>query len=366
MKLTYEDAGVSIDRGDALIDRIQTFARATYSDQTIAGVGGFASLCALPAGYKKPVLVSGTDGVGTKLKVAFLTGEHRTVGIDLVAMCVNDILTCGAKPLFFLDYFATGKLDNDVAAQVIEGIANGCKEAGCSLLGGETAEMPGFYPDNEYDLAGFVVGVVDADAVLDGKHTEPGDVVLGIASSGLHSNGYSLARRVIFGAEPPLQSSASSASSAPSKAELDATLHRVVGERTLREWLLRPTRIYRRAVDHALPIPGLRSLAHITGGGLPGNLPRVVPSHLGVELKANSWPVPDIFSFLQQQGDIETAEMLRVFNMGIGMTAIVSPSQAGDLTQALQHAGEHVSVIGQVVTIDERPAHETGRVWFAA
>lgn len=331
--ITYKDSGVDVDAGDELVDRIKPFAARTRIPEVLSGVGGFAGLCSVPAGMKDPVLVSGTDGVGTKLKLAFLADRHDTVGIDLVAMCVNDVVTTGARPLFFLDYFATGTLDVERAAAVVQGIARGCEDAGCALLGGETAELPGFYAPGEYDLAGFSVGVVERSAIIDGKRVRAGDAVIGVASSGLHSNGYSLVRKVLLD---------------HAKLALDATPEGL-GE-PLVDALLRPTRIYARAVrallDAALDV---RALSHITGGGLPGNVPRVLPGDLGVELDASKWARPAIFDLVQRLGAVEEAEMRRAFNLGLGLVVVVPPDQASGALDALTQAGERASVIGRVI-----------------
>jgi phosphoribosylformylglycinamidine cyclo-ligase len=335
-KLSYRAAGVDIDAGDALVDRIKPFAARTRIPEVLGGVGGFAGLCALPSGLVDPVLVSGTDGVGTKLKLAFLADVHDTVGIDLVAMCVNDIVTCGARPLFFLDYFATGKLDVTRAADVIRGIAEGCTQAGCALLGGETAELPGFYADGEYDLAGFAVGVVERAKILDGRAVRVGDVVLGIASSGVHSNGYSLVRKAL------LERAGHKLAS-----HVDA-----LGE-TLGAALLRPTRIYAKSVQAALAAaPGaVHALSHITGGGLPGNVPRVLPDDLGVVVDPARWTRPAIFDLVQRAGDVDEDEMRRTFNLGLGLVAVVDAGHAEAVRAAFIAAGEVATVIGEVVAM---------------
>ena len=332
MGITYKDAGVDVDAGDELVERIKPFAARTRIPEVLAGVGGFAGLCALPGGMREPILVSGTDGVGTKLKLAFLADRHDTVGIDLVAMCVNDVVTTGARPLFFLDYFATGKLDVERAAAVVQGIARGCEEAGCALLGGETAELPGFYADGEYDLAGFAVGVVEKSEIVDGRNVRPGDTVIGVASSGLHSNGYSLVRKVLLDqARLPL---------AESPAGLDEPLV---------DALLRPTRIYARAVRALRQACPVRALSHITGGGLPGNVPRVLPDGLGVELDPRSWRRPPVFALLERHGEIGEHEMRRAFNLGLGLVAIVAAGDAAGAVQALEAAGETASIVGRVL-----------------
>ncbi len=334
MAVTYKDAGVDIDAGDALVDRIGPLAKRTRIPEVLADVGGFAGLCAVPGGMKEPVLVSGTDGVGTKLKVAFATGVHDTVGIDLVAMCVNDVVTAGARPLFFLDYFGTGKLEVGVAEAVIRGIAEGCVRAGCALLGGETAELPGMYAAGEYDLAGFAVGVVERSAILDGARTRTGDVVIGVASSGLHSNGYSLARHVI------------EAKMGLSMKDPLPGLGKTAGEA-----LLVPTRIYAKAVAALREACGddLHALSHITGGGLPGNVPRVLPDGLGVRLRLSTFERPAIFRLLQEHGPVEEAEMRRTFNLGVGLVAMVDAARVDAAIAALRGAGEEAWVLGEVI-----------------
>jgi phosphoribosylformylglycinamidine cyclo-ligase len=305
----------------------------------LGSIGGFAGLCSLPSDIEDPVLVSGTDGVGTKLKLAFELGRHDTIGIDLVAMCVNDIITVGARPLFFLDYFATSKLDVDQGEAVIKGIAEGCRQAECALLGGETAELPGFYATGEYDLAGFAVGVVSRKRIVDGESVRLGDLVVGVASSGLHSNGFSLARRVLFGGDAPLSVHDSSGSGVP-----------------LGEALLRPTRIYvgaaRLALDH-----GVHAMCHITGGGLPENLPRVTPKGLGIAIDPSAWTVDPVFTLIQERGGVADAEMRRTFNMGVGFVMVVNPQRAEALVDALSAAGERAFVMGEVV--------DREGVWFS-
>jgi phosphoribosylformylglycinamidine cyclo-ligase len=330
--LTYRDAGVDIDAGDELVRRIKPLAERTRIAEQLGGIGGFAGLCGLPAGMKEPVLVSGTDGVGTKLKLAFLANKHDSVGIDLVAMCVNDIATSGARPLFFLDYFASGKLDVDTAEQVVMGIAEGCKQAGCALLGGETAELPGFYAAGEYDLAGFAVGVVEKSAIIDGSKVKPGDVVLGVSSSGMHSNGYSLARKALL-----------------ETAGLELAQNVPELGEPLIDALLRPTRIYVKAIAAALSAGELRSLCHITGGGLPENLPRVLPPDVALELDSDSWQRPPIFGLIQRRAQVDDAEMYRTFNMGLGLVVCVPESDADAVSRAFEGAGETVQRIGRAV-----------------
>ncbi len=329
--LTYRDAGVDIEAADRLIDRIKPLAASTRTKLVIDDVGGFAGLCKLPNDIDDPVLVSGTDGVGTKLRLALDTGRHDTVGIDLVAMCVNDVITTGARPLFFLDYFATGKLNVEQAEAVISGIAQGCRQAGCALLGGETAELPGFYKEGDYDLAGFSVGVVARSRILDGKQVKEGDVLVGIASSGLHSNGYSLARKALVDGADGLP--------------LDAP---VQGYKAgLGEVLMTPTRIYASLVEHILP-HSPAALCHITGGGLPGNLPRVLPKELGVVIDRGAWHPPPIFDLIQRRGRVTDDEMLSTFNMGIGFVAVLAADRAAPLLDALHAAGEQCWSIGRV------------------
>ena len=337
--LTYRDAGVDIDAGDDLVKRIRPFAKKTLRPEVLAGIGGFGALCKIPAGYREPVLVSGTDGVGTKLKLAFELDRHDTIGIDLVAMSVNDILTQGAEPLFFLDYFACGKLDVATAAEVVKGIAAGCAQAGCALIGGETAEMPGMYPAGEYDLAGFAVGVVEKSKIIDGSTIAAGDAVLGLASSGAHSNGYSLIRRII----------------ARNKIDLSAR----VGGKPLSKLVLAPTRIYVKPVLQLMKKIPLKGLAHITGGGLLENLPRILPERLAARLVRGSWPQPPLFKWLQRQGNVADDEMLRVFNCGIGMVVVVAERHADAAMRTLRAAGENVWRIGAVHARTARAAQTT-------
>ena len=327
--LSYKDAGVDIDAGDALVERIKPLAKKTLREGVLSGLGGFGALFEVPKRYREPVLVSGTDGVGTKLKLAFEWAMHDTVGIDLVAMSVNDVLVQGAEPLFFLDYFACGKLDVDTAAAVVGGIARGCELAGCALIGGETAEMPGMYPPGEYDLAGFCVGAVEKSAILSGRDVAAGDVVLGLASSGVHSNGFSLVRKCIERAG----------------AALPATLD----GQPFRQAVMAPTRIYVKPVLAALGAPGgIKALAHITGGGLLENIPRVLPEGLAAHLRAGSWPRSELFAWLQATTGIDDTEMNRTFNNGIGMVVVVAPRQADACAQALRAAGEQVHEIGRI------------------
>ncbi len=329
--LTYSDAGVDIDAGNALVSAIKPLIAATKrsgADGSIGGFGGVFDIAA--AGYKDPLLVAANDGVGTKLKIAIDTGKHATIGIDLVAMCVNDLIVQGAEPLFFLDYFATGKLDDGVAQQVISGIAEGCKIAGCALTGGETAEMPGMYAEGDYDLAGFSVGAVERDALLPSNVTE-GDVLLGLASGGVHSNGYSLVRRIVE----------------RSGLEWDSDAPFASDYGTLGEALLAPTRIYVKPLLDALQTKtGVNALAHITGGGLSENLPRVLPDGIGATINLGAWRPPSVFTWLKSEGNVADDEMLRTFNCGIGMVAVVNAEHADEVTEALKNAGETVHTIG--------------------
>jgi phosphoribosylformylglycinamidine cyclo-ligase len=326
--LSYRSAGVDIDAGDALIEAIKPYARRTLRPEVLTGIGGFGAQVEISKKYREPVLVAGTDGVGTKLKLAFHLNRHDTVGIDLVAMSVNDVLVQGAEPLFFLDYFACGKLDLASATDVIKGVARGCELAGCALIGGETAEMPGMYPAGEYDLAGFAVGVVEKSAVIDGSAIVPGDAVLGLASSGAHSNGYSLIRAIIERAQPDLQ----------------ADFH----GRTLANALLEPTRIYVKPLLALMRAIKVKGLAHITGGGLVENIPRVLPQGMSAVLMKSSWPMPPLFDWLQRHGGVADAEMHRVFNCGIGMAIIVAEADVATAERMLSEAGERVYRIGRI------------------
>ena len=326
--LSYRDAGVDIDAGDALVEAIKPFAKRTMREGVLGGIGGFGALFEISKKYKEPVLVSGTDGVGTKLKLAFHLNRHDTVGIDLVAMSVNDILVQGAEPLFFLDYFACGKLDVKTATDVVKGVALGCEQAGCALIGGETAEMPSMYPDGEYDLAGFAVGAVEKSKLINGTTIVPGDVVLGLASSGIHSNGFSLVRKIIEVANPDLN------------ADLDG--------RSLADALMAPTRIYVKPLLALMDSMQVKGMAHITGGGLVENIPRVLQKHLTAVLKKEVWPMPPLFSWLQKHGNVADSEMHRVFNCGIGMVVIVSWENADAAMAQLKSAGETVYRIGEI------------------
>ena len=328
--LTYAQAGVDIDAGNALVERIKPAAKRTNRPGVMAGLGGFGALFDLKqAGYTDPVLVAATDGVGTKLRIAIDTGHVSGVGIDLVAMCVNDLVCQGAEPLFFLDYFATGKLDTETAAQVVEGIAEGCVRSGCALIGGETAEMPGMYGDGDFDLAGFAVGAMERGAALPDGVAE-GDVLLGVASSGVHSNGYSLVRKLVE----------------ISDLGWDAPCPWADG--TLGEALLAPTRLYVKPALEAVRGGGVHALAHITGGGLTENLPRVLPEDCGAEIDLNAWELPGVFAWLQQQGGIEAAEMLKTFNCGIGLVVVAAADQAENVATTLREQGETVVTLGKV------------------
>lgn len=327
--LTYRDAGVDIEAGESLVERIKPLVQKTQRPECLGNIGGFGGLFELPIDrYRRPVLVSGTDGVGTKLKLAVMLDRHDTIGIDLVAMCVNDVLVLGAEPLYFLDYFATGRLSPEHAQSVIAGIASGCETAGAALIGGETAEMPGMYSPGDYDLAGFCVGVVEKDQIIDGSHIRAGDQVLGLASSGLHSNGYSLARAVLE--------------------RSSATLGQPIGETTLGEALLAPTRIYVRPILALLKAVPIHGIAHITGGGLTGNIPRILPDNCDCRIDATAWPRPEIFQWLQSEGSIDDTEMLRTFNCGIGLVIIVSSDTAAQAHEMLKASGETVYRLGEV------------------
>jgi phosphoribosylformylglycinamidine cyclo-ligase len=331
MTLTYRDAGVDIDEGDRLVDLIKPLARLTLRPEVIAGIGGFGGLFALDVTrWKEPVLVSGTDGVGTKLKVAFAADRHSTVGVDLVAMCVNDVAVVGAEPLFFLDYFATGKLRAERGAEVVKGIAEGCRQAGCALIGGETAELPGFYGGGEYDLAGFAVGCVERSRIIDGRTVSPGDAVLGIASSGLHSNGYSLARKALLERHP-----------------LDWRPPELQGA-TIGEVLLEPTRIYAKDVLALTQQVTVKSLAHVTGGGLPGNVPRNLPGGTKAVLDARRWSRRPIFDLIQREGGVPRDEMYVTFNMGLGLVAVLSPSDVAAAQSLLAARGLDSWLVGGI------------------
>lgn len=333
-RATYKDAGVDIAAGNSFVNMIKPMVKATSRPEVLADIGGFGGLFSLnTAKYKNPVLVSGTDGVGTKLKMAFMADRHDTVGIDLVAMCVNDIIVQGAEPLFFLDYLATGKLLPEKAAEIIKGIAEGCKQAGCALIGGETAEMPGFYADEEYDLAGFTVGVVDRDLIIDGSCIGVGNRLIGIASSGLHSNGYSLARKLVFD---------------HMKLKIDSELPGT--GRSVADVMLTPTRIYVRSILNLLKDFSIKGIAHITGGGLLENVPRILPKGCVANIHLKSWERPVLFDILQSAGNVERDEMYRTFNMGIGMVLAVAENQAEDVIYRLNGLKEQAWIIGEVAT----------------
>jgi phosphoribosylformylglycinamidine cyclo-ligase len=325
--LSYRDAGVDIDAGNALVERIKPVAKRTLRPEVMGGLGGFGALCRIPAKYKKPVLVSGTDGVGTKLRLAMAHDRHDEIGIDLVAMCVNDLIVGGAEPLFFLDYYATGHLEVDTASRVVAGIGKGCELAGCALVGGETAEMPGMYHGGDYDLAGFCVGVVDEDRIIDGSRVQAGDVLIGLASSGPHSNGFSLIRRILEQADD-------------TRVEVDG--------RPLLDALLTPTRIYVKSLLALLEKIDVKAMAHITGGGLPENLPRVLPQGVSALVHESSWQWPEVFRWLQQQGQVEKAEMYRTFNCGVGMVLVVPAEQAESALAELAALGETAWRLGEM------------------
>ena len=326
--LSYKDAGVNIDAGNALVERIKGVSRRTARPEVMGGLGGFGALCEIPAGYKQPVLVSGTDGVGTKLRLAMDLGIHNTIGIDLVAMCVNDLVVAGAEPLFFLDYYATGALNVDTAADVVEGIGRGCELAGCALVGGETAEMPGMYEGEDYDLAGFCVGVVEKSAIIDGSGVARGDVLIGLGSSGPHSNGYSLIRKILEVS--------------------NADLQQALGDTTLAQALLQPTTIYVKSLLQLFRQVDVRALSHITGGGLLENLPRVLPDDCNAQIDTGSWQWPAVFQWLQAQGNVETVEMYRTFNCGVGMVLCVADQDKAAAISALTAAGHDAWEIGRI------------------
>jgi phosphoribosylformylglycinamidine cyclo-ligase len=326
--LSYKDAGVDIDAGNALVERIKGTVKATRRPEVLGGIGGFGALCRIPEGYKKPILVSGTDGVGTKLKLAMDLDHHDTIGIDLVAMCVNDLIVLGAEPLYFLDYYATGKLSVDIASRVVAGIGEGCQQANCALVGGETAEMPGMYQGEDYDLAGFCTGVVEEDRIIDGSKVAAGDVVIGLPSSGPHSNGYSLIRKVLD----------------VSKADVNEKL----GDKTLAAALLEPTRIYVKPLLALLKEQPVHAISHITGGGFWENLPRVLPDNLAVEIDATAWEMPEVFKWLQNAGNISDTEMLRTFNCGIGMVLVIPAESEIAVKDTLERLGESAITLGTI------------------
>ena len=334
--LTYVDAGVDIEKADHLVNTIKAIAHKTRISGVMGEIGGFGGLFSLNvANMESPVLVSSTDGVGTKLKIAFMMDKHDTVGIDLVAMCVNDVAVQGARPLFFLDYFATGKIEDRIVTDVVSGIGRGCQEARCALIGGETAEMPGFYRDNEYDLAGFTVGIVDNSKIVDGSEIRVGDRIIGIASSGVHSNGFSLVRKICFD---------------KLKLKVDQQIPEL--GKTLGEELLTPTRIYSETIQHLIRGLPIRGLAHITGGGLANNTLRIIPQACGIIFRRNSWDVPAVFHYLQKAGNVEEMEMLRVFNNGLGMIAVVPESGVQDVLARLNALQEKAYVVGEIVSRD--------------
>ena len=333
--ITYKDAGVDIEAGDELVERIKPFAKKTMRSEVLGGIGGFGSLFEVPKKYKEPILVSGTDGVGTKLKLAFELNKHDTVGIDLVAMSVNDILVQGAEPLFFLDYFACGKLDVETASQVIKGIAEGCAQSGCALVGGETAEMPDMYPEGEYDLAGFAVGVVEKSEIINGKTIQSGDAVIGLASSGAHSNGYSLIRKII----------------SKEKADFSGPFD----GKTLKDIVMEPTKLYVKSILKLKDTIQIKGMAHITGGGITENIPRILGEDLMAEIQSSSWPLPKLFQWLQEKGNIPKMELYRTFNCGIGMAIVIDQKDVAKAKQILKEFNETVYEIG---VIRQREANE--------
>ena len=332
--LSYKDAGVNIDAGNALVERIKNVSRRTSRPEVLGGLGGFGALCELPAGYREPVLVSGTDGVGTKLRLAMDLGIHDSIGIDLVAMCVNDLVVAGAEPLFFLDYYATGQLNVDTAAAVVEGIGRGCEMAGCALVGGETAEMPGMYTGEDYDLAGFCVGVVEKSAIIDGTGVTPGDSLIGLASSGPHSNGYSLIRKIL---------------------EVSgADLHQPLGNGSLAQALMMPTTIYVKALLTLFASTQVKALSHITGGGLLENLPRVLPEGCSAVIDSTSWEWPEVFRWLQSSGNVATTEMYRTFNCGVGMVICVAAEDTAEAIAVLDSTGHKAWELGRIAEGDKQ------------
>lgn len=345
--LSYKDAGVDIEAGDALVSRIKSVAKRTTRPEVMGGLGGFGALCKIPKGYESPVLVSGTDGVGTKLRLALNLNKHDTIGQDLVAMCVNDLLVCGAEPLFFLDYYATGHLNVDVAADVVTGIGKGCELAGCALVGGETAEMPGMYEGEDYDLAGFSVGVVEESRIIDGKSVKAGDVLIAIASSGAHSNGYSLLRKILD--------------------VKNVDLNQTIDGRTLSDVVMEPTRIYVKPILELYKNIKINAMAHITGGGLPGNLPRVLPNGAQAVVNESSWQWPELFTLLQKEGNVEQFEMYRTFNCGVGMVVVVDQSDAEQAITLLNEQGEKAWKLGHIQedAASVEGADEKVRVIFA-
>jgi phosphoribosylformylglycinamidine cyclo-ligase len=342
-KSTYKDSGVDINAADKFVQSLKTLVKPTFRREVLAGIGGFGSLFALNnQKYKEPVLVASTDGVGTKLKIAFMMNKHDTVGIDLVAMCVNDIIVQGAEPLFMLDYISMGRIDNDILVDLVKGMVEGCKDSGCALVGGETAEMPSFYKNGEYDLAGFVVGVVDKDKVIDGSTITVGDTVIGIASSGVHSNGLSLARSILF-----------------DKLHLKVTDYVQEFGCTVGEEIIKPTRIYVKAVLNLLRDFQIKGIAHITGGGLVDNIARILPKGCLAQLRGGSWPVPPVFNFLKDRGNVEEEEMMRTFNNGIGLVLVVPPAQEEDVLQRLKAMQQDAYIIGKIESKDRRKKNVT-------
>jgi len=334
--LSYKDAGVDIDAGNALVERIKGVSKRTRRPEVIGGLGGFGALCRIPAGYREPVLVSGTDGVGTKLRLAIDLKKHDTVGIDLVAMCVNDLIVQGAEPLFFLDYYATGKLDVDTAAEVVTGIGVGCEQSGCALIGGETAEMPGMYEGDDYDMAGFCVGVVEADDIIDGSKVQVGDALIALASSGPHSNGFSLIRKILEVSQ--------------------ADVHQPLGNTTLANALLEPTRIYVKPVLKLIKECEIHALSHITGGGFWENIPRVLPANTKAVVHSSSWQWPAVFTWLQEQGNVDTYEMYRTFNCGVGMVIALPKAQVEQALALLQQEGLEAWLLGDIQAAAEGEA----------
>ncbi len=334
--LSYKDAGVDIDAGNALVERIKGVSKRTRRPEVIGGLGGFGALCRIPAGYREPVLVSGTDGVGTKLRLAIDLKKHDTVGIDLVAMCVNDLIVQGAEPLFFLDYYATGKLDVDTAAEVVTGIGVGCEQSGCALIGGETAEMPGMYEGDDYDMAGFCVGVVEADDIIDGSKVQVGDALIALASSGPHSNGFSLIRKILEVSQ--------------------ADVHQPLGNTTLANALLEPTRIYVKPVLKLIKECEIHALSHITGGGFWENIPRVLPANTKAVVQSSSWQWPAVFTWLQEQGNVDTYEMYRTFNCGVGMVIALPKAQVEQALALLQQEGLEAWLLGDIQAAAEGEA----------
>lgn len=331
--LSYKDAGVDIDAGNELVNRIKSVVKETKRPEVIGGLGGFGALCAIPQKYKQPILVSGTDGVGTKLRLAMDLNRHDSIGIDLVAMCVNDLIVQGAEPLFFLDYYATGKLDVNVAATVVSGIAEGCKQSGCALIGGETAEMPGMYHNDDYDIAGFCVGVVEKSAIIDGSKVQNGDAIIALASSGPHSNGYSLVRKII------------------EVSGVNPAAHQLAG-RSIADHLLAPTKIYVKSILNLITHLDIHAIAHITGGGFWENIPRVLPDNTQAIINENSWQWPAIFNWLQQAGNVSRHEMYRTFNCGVGLIVVLPKSLAEQAITLLHSYGENAWLLGEIVTSD--------------